>query len=264
MDIHKPKPVHGWRDFIKEIGSIVLGVSIALAAEQAVEWWHWKNQVAEAREAIAQELAGNIEAGLDQLNASTCAKKRLDALTTALDDATKSGQLPPIGDFRQAPLRGWPTGTWNSVLASQTAAHFPPAELHMLASLYDFIEHGSQMNGEQVNAWSDLHVMVGQGRATTPGEIASLRSTIARARMLDNSIGLVAARMYQRVGEQHVAFAAEDVEALRNAAANRNQELAWICRPPAAPHGGSTGALDDAPPLIAAVIKSTPPLTAAH
>jgi hypothetical protein len=30
MEIHKPKPVHGWRDFAKEVGIIVLGVLSAL------------------------------------------------------------------------------------------------------------------------------------------------------------------------------------------------------------------------------------------
>ena len=36
MDIHKPKPIRNWREFLKEVGIIVLGVSIALAGEQAV------------------------------------------------------------------------------------------------------------------------------------------------------------------------------------------------------------------------------------
>jgi hypothetical protein len=35
MDIHKPKPIHNWRDLIKEIGVIVIGVCIALAAGPA-------------------------------------------------------------------------------------------------------------------------------------------------------------------------------------------------------------------------------------
>ena len=34
MEIHKPKPIHNWRDFLKEVGTIVLGVCVALGAEQ--------------------------------------------------------------------------------------------------------------------------------------------------------------------------------------------------------------------------------------
>ena len=37
MDIHKPKPWHGVREFLKEIGTIVIGVLIAIAAEQTAE-----------------------------------------------------------------------------------------------------------------------------------------------------------------------------------------------------------------------------------
>ena len=33
MHIHLPKPLHGWRAFLGEVGIIVLGVLIALAAE---------------------------------------------------------------------------------------------------------------------------------------------------------------------------------------------------------------------------------------
>ena len=32
MHIHLPKPLHGWRAFVGEVGIIVLGVLIALGA----------------------------------------------------------------------------------------------------------------------------------------------------------------------------------------------------------------------------------------
>jgi hypothetical protein len=37
MHFHLPKPLHGWREFVGEVGIIVIGVPIALAAEQVVE-----------------------------------------------------------------------------------------------------------------------------------------------------------------------------------------------------------------------------------
>ena len=67
MDEQKPRPVRNWRGFLKEVGIIVLGVSIALAAEQAVEWFHWHNRVAEARKAIATETATNISYGIRRM-----------------------------------------------------------------------------------------------------------------------------------------------------------------------------------------------------
>lgn len=52
MDIHKVKPVHGWREFFGEIGIIVLGVLIALLAEGVVQKLHWREQIAAGREAL--------------------------------------------------------------------------------------------------------------------------------------------------------------------------------------------------------------------
>jgi hypothetical protein len=34
MAIHKPKPVHNWRELASEVGVIVVGIIIALTAEQ--------------------------------------------------------------------------------------------------------------------------------------------------------------------------------------------------------------------------------------
>jgi hypothetical protein len=47
MDIHKPKPWHGARELSKEIGTIVIGVLIAIGAEQAVEALHHRAQAHE-------------------------------------------------------------------------------------------------------------------------------------------------------------------------------------------------------------------------
>ena len=63
MDIHKPGPIQNWRDLLKEVGVIVLGVSIALGAEQAVEWLHWRSEVTAAR-AAATIFCGPSSTGM--------------------------------------------------------------------------------------------------------------------------------------------------------------------------------------------------------
>jgi hypothetical protein len=43
MHIHKPKAVHSLREFLSEIGVIVVGIAIALGGEQVIEWLHWRS-----------------------------------------------------------------------------------------------------------------------------------------------------------------------------------------------------------------------------
>jgi hypothetical protein len=40
MHVHKPKPVHGWRELALEIGTIICGIVIALGLEQVIEARH--------------------------------------------------------------------------------------------------------------------------------------------------------------------------------------------------------------------------------
>ena len=120
MDVHKPKPIRNWRELLTEIGVIVLSVCIALTAEQGVEWWHWRNQVVEARGQMASELTNNLVGAINRLQAGGCIERRLDQLAQVIDQASVKGSLPPLGYVSMPPRSGWPTGTWDSVASSQT------------------------------------------------------------------------------------------------------------------------------------------------
>jgi hypothetical protein len=64
MEVHKPKPWHGLREFLKEYLIIVVGVLTALGAEQAAEWGHRTEEVAQARRALHREIAYDARAAL--------------------------------------------------------------------------------------------------------------------------------------------------------------------------------------------------------
>ena len=80
MHIHLPQPLHGWRTFIGEVGIIVIGVLIALGAEQLVQWFHGREDVAQLRAALKGELADDRARWEYMSSANSCTLKRLDAL----------------------------------------------------------------------------------------------------------------------------------------------------------------------------------------
>ncbi|HWE46553.1 MAG TPA: hypothetical protein VG407_11040 [Caulobacteraceae bacterium] len=59
MDIHKPQPFHNWREFTAEIAVIVIGVLIALSAEQVVQAFEWNHKVDRAERAMRTEIAAD-------------------------------------------------------------------------------------------------------------------------------------------------------------------------------------------------------------
>ena len=137
MDLHKPKPIRNWRELLTEVGVIVLSVCIALSAEQAVEWWHWRSEVAQARQSIrAEMLANNVNFYARRIALAPCIDKQRSEAEAILA-AIKAGRTPsPFTTFRPAMGSLTTTNEWQSERASQVLTHFPRAELALLGRYY--------------------------------------------------------------------------------------------------------------------------------
>jgi len=238
MDIHKPKPVRSWRELFSEIGIIVLGVSIALSAEQAVEWWHWRGQVAEARALIATELAGNVARATSRLRTEKCGEHRLDELATILDAASKTGTLQPVGDIGTPPPGLWLSGAWESAQGSQAAVHFPREELATLTTIYHFIQSASDAGHEENVQWDLLYTMVGPGRRLDPASEARLREALTRARDINRGMTVVSGNVIRRVKVLDLPFNSNDLDVIAQGeraplvkSRNEFSENGYICSP---------------------------------
>src|SRR5437588_6426268 len=84
MHFHLPKPLHGWRAFVGEVGIIVIGVLIALTAEQVVDAIHWHEKVRVAERNVNFEINVQLDAAEETLALSDCAKPFFDALDEAI------------------------------------------------------------------------------------------------------------------------------------------------------------------------------------
>jgi hypothetical protein len=184
MHVHLPKPLHGWRAFAGEVGIIVIGVLIALGAEQVVEAMHWRGQVTEAERAMSFELGDSIGQSIERQRLNPCIERRLDEIGQVLDGADKTGRLPPLGAIGAAPYRTWIRGSWDSTRQGQTASHFSRRELTNLGAVYGFIDKIDAMVTPEQQVWAQLGAISGPGRPIGSAEIASLRSAEAQARLL--------------------------------------------------------------------------------
>ncbi len=84
MEVHLPKPLHGWREFVGEVGIIVLGVLIALGFEQLVDQWRWHREVGSTRQAIANELVEAANQGAMRIAVEDCLRDRIGDLAAKL------------------------------------------------------------------------------------------------------------------------------------------------------------------------------------
>src|SRR5438874_12581463 len=100
MHFHLPKPLHGWRAFVGEVGIIVVGVLIALGAEQSVEALRWRSEVGQFRTAVDHELGRNLGLYLEIMRQRPCVTRRLTELERFLANSRAGGEdrlAYPIG-----------------------------------------------------------------------------------------------------------------------------------------------------------------------
>ncbi|MEG3180709.1 hypothetical protein [Sphingomonas sp. LT1P40] len=183
--------------FVREVGSVVLGVLIALglgAIATEIGWWV---EVRGARHAMAGELGELIGQGEERVTIDDCVERRLDELAGIVRNAEKAGRLPPIGMIGSPPHRTWPMGVWQSTLTAQTAAHLDRELLDNYSTAYDFAARISTMQERELLIWTSLYALSGPGRTFTPEEARELRQTISEARFANRLIGMSGVRMKQ-------------------------------------------------------------------
>lgn len=140
MHFHLPKPLHGWRAFFGEVGIIVLGVLIALGAEQAVDAWRWNQRVAVVRSSIMQELANDRARWEVDLAWAPCALREIEQVDRWA--GSMSGAAAPHVPVLLDPQIFWMhSASWTLATSSQTLDHFPIEEQLAFATLYDGIAH---------------------------------------------------------------------------------------------------------------------------
>lgn len=178
MEIHKVKPIHSWRDFLKELGTIVLGIIIAIGLEQVVEDWHWQQEVKVARHAIAAEIAADNENLFAFRVAITpCVEKQLsqvEAILTALESGSDIKKIPllPARPPASALIRD---NEWQSERASQALTHFPRAELALMSRYYGQFEDFKSWEAQEADAWPQLSVLQRPLTGITKSDLIRLR-----------------------------------------------------------------------------------------
>lgn len=200
------KPLHGWRRFLGEVGTIVLGVLIALGLGSIATAIGWRVEASAAREAISLELGEALGTAIERTHFAHCVDRRLDELAWLVDRAATTGRLPPLGDIRSPPLRSWNRGIWESSVSAQTTSHFDRAEHKAYVTAYYYIDTLGAANRREMMAWTELYSLVGPGRALSPVDTADLRRALGAAREVNRHLEISAVRLQQLVEAYDLPF----------------------------------------------------------
>jgi hypothetical protein len=198
MDIHKPKPWHGLREFLKEYLIIVVGVMTALAGEAGVEWLHWRREVAAAHAALAGEIADNSRVFAFRIAAGRCIERRLDALEDVIERVARHAPVPRLGPVLADTGDALHDNIWQAHKAAQTVTHFEAEDLARLSAYYQQVDYTRLGLQQETENEMVLRMLQGDPSRLGPAEIAALRVAIQRGRFVDTVLSAIARQELER------------------------------------------------------------------
>ena len=159
-------PAMGWKSFFSEIIIVVLGVMIALAANEAVENWNWHNKVRDGEQRLRDDVHRVFINAAELYVTAPCVESQLSDLT---DNLMKSGDsLTPMPIYSEKiigsyvvryPDRPYSFAVWQSLLADGTVAHISKARQPYYSKINNTILRFQSENSKSQQALGRLGVM---------------------------------------------------------------------------------------------------------
>lgn len=180
MRFQLPKPLHGWRQFWGEVGIIVLGVLIALGAQQVVETLNQRSQIRQLRAAIDNEISYGLLTYAFRVSQDRCLYSRLGELERWLE-GWRTGKpqmmIAPIGGPRSGPAR---TSVWAS-RDPGVMAHMPLAAKLGYSAIYDEFANLEVQRLDGRMTWLEI-AQFDRARKLDDAAMMRLQGLISRAR----------------------------------------------------------------------------------
>ena len=181
MHLRLPKPLHGWRQFAGEVGIIVIGVLIALGAQQVAQNVQQRSDADEARRAIRSELEVNMSRLASRAAQKHCVEHRMEEIQALLDKSAGNPSITAPGWVGRPQYWSMQTVRWDAIAQSGRAALLPAEELADYGALYSWMGNiNGVMTAEQAD-WARLRTLEHMS-SLTPQMIFELNATLQDAR----------------------------------------------------------------------------------
>jgi len=215
-------PSMGWRAFWSEIVIVVLGVVIALAANEAVEDWNWRNKVKDAEARLQGDIAWAFLWAAEKAASQPCMDAQLAAMARNVIESGDTLQpMAVVGSLDlqmvvRMPNRPYRFPDWDALLADGTASHFATQRQALYAGIRDGMEMSRTSEVETRRLGGNL-LRMRDPIPLDPVVRADLLSDINNLRSLTAYEGLNARQRMRVIADAGIAPPDEMVERFLNA-----------------------------------------------
>ncbi|HEX3430409.1 MAG TPA: hypothetical protein VHT03_05940 [Rhizomicrobium sp.] len=196
MEVHHKRNVfQGWREFLKEVGIIVLGVLIALGAEQAAVAVQEAGKASRSEALVRDEFALNVAFAQERLAATPCILSRLDELRRVLLKTSDRTTLPDLGEIGTIPARPFEWGAWEAMVSAGLVDHLADQRRWSYQHIYLNGDANDAYQQEEQRDWATLYSLSGASRLIDTRTREQMLQVIEQARNIARFMKVVAQHM---------------------------------------------------------------------
>jgi len=175
------RPVHGWRVFAGEVGVIVLGVLVALGAQQVAEALNQRSEAAETRAALTNEIRDSLGTLELRKAAQPCIDRRLEELRGLVDEWGRTGTYKTPRWVSQATWLGMGTQRFDAAESAGRLALLPPEEQYRLGFVHSGLEAFRNTQEREGEAWATLRMLQAGADTLSSTDRTAIRVALQQA-----------------------------------------------------------------------------------
>jgi hypothetical protein len=183
------------KKFAREVGSVVLGVLIALGLGEVATNIRWRFDAAGARSAMLTDFERAAGVMHERQLARRCIERRLGDVDALVKQARQGGELPLVSTIGRPPTRPLVTAAWDMGVSSGVLPHLPRADASGFSANFDMIKEMAGDLKTQSALWAKLSALENAPGPVSQDFLTELMFTTAELRKGSAYVDMVAGQI---------------------------------------------------------------------
>ena len=186
MKLSMLRPLEGWRAFAGEVGVVVLGVLLALGAQQVVETLNERSEAAETRATLTGEIQESLAVLELRKAAQPCIDNRLKELRAIVNEWGRSGSFETPRWVSQATWFAFDTARFEAAQSAGRLALLPSEEQYRFGLVVESLKTFRDIQKREADAWSTLRMLQSGPEVLSESDRTAVRVALQDASTLNH------------------------------------------------------------------------------
>lgn len=186
MKLRMPRPLNGWRAFAGEVGVVVLGVLLALGAQEIAESIDDRREAAATRDSLANEIEESLAVLELRKAAQPCIDRRLKELRAIVNEWGRTGSFETPRWVSQATWFAFDTARFEAAQSAGRLALLPSEEQYRFGLVVGSLRTFRDIQRRETDAWSTLRMLQSGPEVLSASDRTAVRVALQDASTLNH------------------------------------------------------------------------------